>query len=44
MYNQLLVAMASSERIFEFMDEEPSIADQTQVRSRFPSIKGDIVF
>lgn len=43
MYNQLLVAMASSERIFEFMDEEPSIADKPGAKP-LASIKGDIVF
>ena len=43
MYNQLLVAMASSERIFEFMDEEPSIANKPGAKP-IPSIKGDIVF
>ncbi|MDO7905002.1 ABC transporter ATP-binding protein [Paenibacillus sp. JX-17] len=41
MYNQLLVAMASSERIFEFMDEEPSIADKPGAKT-LPKIKGDI--
>lgn len=43
MYNQLLVAMASSERIFEFMDEEPGIADKPNAVP-IPSIKGDIKF
>lgn len=43
MYNQLLVAMASSERIFEFMDEKPSIADKPGAKP-LPSIKGDIAF
>ncbi|WP_458122458.1 ABC transporter ATP-binding protein [Paenibacillus sp. Z6-24] len=43
MYNQLLVAMASSERIFEFMDEKPSVADKPDARP-MPRIRGDIVF
>jgi ATP-binding cassette subfamily B multidrug efflux pump len=41
MYNQLLVAMASSERIFEFMDEKPSIDDKPGA-IMIPQIKGDI--
>ncbi|AOZ94556.1 ABC transporter ATP-binding protein [Paenibacillus crassostreae] len=41
MYNQLLVAMASSERIFEFMDEKPNIDDKSNAIS-LPQIKGDI--
>lgn len=43
MYNQLLVAMASSERIFEFMDEEPKISDKPDARV-LPPIRGDIAF
>ncbi|WP_152663568.1 ABC transporter ATP-binding protein [Paenibacillus wulumuqiensis] len=43
MYNQLLVAMASSERIFEFMDEKPSVADKPDAHP-MPRIRGDIVF
>jgi len=43
MYNQLLVAMASSERIFEFMDEEPDIADKPGA-VELPTIQGDIRF
>ncbi|MNZ40643.1 putative ABC transporter ATP-binding protein [compost metagenome] len=43
MYNQLLVAMASSERIFEFMDEEPSIADKPGAVP-MPTIAGNINF
>lgn len=43
MYNQLLVAMASSERIFEFIDEEPNIADKPDARP-LPAIHGDIKF
>lgn len=43
MYNQLLVAMASSERIFEFMDEEPNIADKPGAME-LPTIQGDVRF
>lgn len=43
MYNQLLVAMASSERIFEFMDEKPSIADKPEAKP-LPPIEGNIEF
>jgi len=43
MYNQLLVAMASSERIFEFMDEKPNIDDKPNATT-LPQIKGDITF
>lgn len=41
MYNQLLVAMASSERIFEFIDEKPSIDDAPSAQN-LPKIQGDI--
>ncbi|SME96283.1 ATP-binding cassette, subfamily B [Paenibacillus barengoltzii] len=43
MYNQLLVAMASSERIFEFIDEEPNIADKPGAKP-MPAITGEIRF
>ncbi|MDQ0491929.1 ATP-binding cassette subfamily B protein [Paenibacillus brasilensis] len=43
MYNQLLVAMASSERIFEFMDEKPNIANKPGAKE-LPLIRGDIQF
>lgn len=43
MYNQLLVAMASSERIFEFIDEEPRIADKPGAKP-LPAIIGNIQF
>ncbi|NEU28158.1 ABC transporter ATP-binding protein [Paenibacillus polymyxa] len=43
MYNQLLVAMASSERIFEFMDEQPNIANKPGANV-LPPIRGDIQF
>ncbi|SFB35499.1 ATP-binding cassette, subfamily B [Lentibacillus halodurans] len=29
MYNQLLMAMSASERIFEFLDEQPNVVDKT---------------
>ena len=43
MYSQLLIAMASSERIFEFIDEEPTVGDITTAKA-LPSIKGDVKF
>lgn len=43
MYNQLLVAMASSERIFEYLDEQPSVQDNPGA-TPLPKIKGDIKF
>lgn len=42
-YNQLLMAMASSERIFEFLDEQPSVPEQTNAVSP-ATIHGDVVF
>jgi len=43
MYSQLLIAMASSERIFEFIDERPTVAEKEEAR-RMPPIRGDISF
>jgi ATP-binding cassette subfamily B multidrug efflux pump len=48
MYSQLLIAMASSERIFEFMDETPSVSEKKDA-IEIPKINGnfrleDIVF
>jgi len=43
MYSQLLVAMASSERIFEFLDEQPTVAEKKQA-SELPPIRGDVSF
>lgn len=43
MYNQLLVAMASSERIFEYLDEQPSVQDKPGAKP-LPTIRGDINF
>lgn len=42
-YNQLLVAMASSERIFEFLDERPNVFDSEEPVS-MDKIKGAITF
>jgi ATP-binding cassette, subfamily B, multidrug efflux pump len=42
-YNQLLVAMASSERIFEFLDERPNVFD-TEDPVNMDQIKGAITF
>jgi ATP-binding cassette subfamily B multidrug efflux pump len=41
MYSQLLIAMASSERIFEFMDETPSVSE-VKGAEKLPPIKGDV--
>lgn len=43
MYNQLLMAMASSERIFEFLDEEPNVKEIDNPHV-FTKMKGDIEF
>ncbi|SEN65181.1 ATP-binding cassette, subfamily B [Amphibacillus marinus] len=42
-YNQLLVAMASSERIFEFLDEQPNVKEKKNARV-FKDMKGNITF
>lgn len=42
-YNQLLQAMASSERIFEYMDEQPLVNEKGNATS-LSDIKGHIVF
>lgn len=42
-YNQLLMGMASSERIFEFLDEKPIVSDGKHAK-KLPSINGDIEF
>jgi ATP-binding cassette subfamily B protein len=48
MYSQLLVAMASAERIFEYIDEEPSVEEKHRARELPPRMGGvrfeDIVF
>lgn len=43
MYNQLLVAMASSERIFEYLDEKPNV-DEVENPYEFKEMKGHIEF
>ncbi|KQO17324.1 ABC transporter ATP-binding protein [Paenibacillus sp. Leaf72] len=43
MYSQLLIAMASSERIFEFIDEEPTVHEKGAAKA-LPNIRGDVVF
>ncbi|MBM7632575.1 ABC transporter ATP-binding protein [Geomicrobium sediminis] len=42
-YNQLLVAMASSERIFEFLDEEPNVKSKHD-GNEATNLKGEIQF
>ncbi|WP_226658497.1 ABC transporter ATP-binding protein [Pseudalkalibacillus hwajinpoensis] len=42
-YNQLLVAMASSERIFEFLDEQPNVPEKKNA-TELNDIKGEITF
>jgi ATP-binding cassette, subfamily B, multidrug efflux pump len=42
-YNQLLVGMASSERIFEFLDEKP-IVDEKETSVEISEVKGHIQF
>ncbi|AXI08944.1 multidrug ABC transporter ATP-binding protein [Oceanobacillus zhaokaii] len=43
MYNQLLMAMASSERIFEFLDEESNV-EEKQDAYVFTDMKGHVEF
>ncbi|MGU3473917.1 ABC transporter ATP-binding protein [Paenibacillus sp. D51F] len=43
MYSQLLVAMASSERIFEFIDEDPTVKESGRARM-LTGVKGDVSF
>lgn len=40
-YSQVLAAMASAERIFEFLDTEPEVADRPGARA-LPSIRGEV--
>lgn len=40
-YNMLLIGMASSERIFEFLDEEPSVPEKRDALS-LPAVQGDV--
>lgn len=41
MYQQMLIAMASSERIFEFLDEQPTVAEKKDAKE-LPPITGGI--
>jgi ATP-binding cassette, subfamily B, multidrug efflux pump len=43
MYSQMLIAMASSERIFEFIDEQPTVAEHKNAKT-LPAIQGNIRF
>ncbi|WP_163530287.1 ABC transporter ATP-binding protein [Halobacillus ihumii] len=43
MYNQLLMAMAASERIFEFLDEQPNVQEK-QNAHELTDMKGHIEF
>ncbi|WP_017185866.1 ABC transporter ATP-binding protein [Alkalibacillus haloalkaliphilus] len=43
MYNQLLMAMSASERIFEFLDEEPNVKEKEDAKS-LDDIEGHIEF
>lgn len=43
MYNQMLQAMASSERIFEFMDTEPTVVEK-EAAPELPAIRGTVDF
>ena len=42
-YNQLLMAMSASERIFEFLDEQPNVEEKEDAHV-FRSMKGKITF
>ncbi|TDL35198.1 ABC transporter ATP-binding protein [Jeotgalibacillus sp. S-D1] len=42
-YNQLLMGMASSERIFEFLDEKPNVSEKKNALN-IKQLKGDIQF
>lgn len=43
MYSQLLIAMASAERIFEFIDEKPSVAELEGAKD-LANIQGNVKF
>ena len=43
LYNQILVAMASSERIFQYLDTKPSIPDIKEAKF-LPAIRGEVHF
>ncbi|MBA3531277.1 MAG: ABC transporter ATP-binding protein [Ardenticatenales bacterium] len=42
-YGQMLSAMASAERIFEFLDTVPEVADRADARE-LPTIRGEVTF
>lgn len=42
-YRQLLVAMASAERVFEYLDQVPAVEDNLQARP-IPRMRGDVTF
>jgi ATP-binding cassette subfamily B multidrug efflux pump len=43
MYSQLLIAMASAERIFEFIDEKPTVAEIEGAKD-LPEVQGNVKF
>lgn len=43
LYNQLLVAMASSERIFQYLDTVPTVQDLPEAKS-LPELQGEVEF
>ncbi|OCT14509.1 multidrug ABC transporter ATP-binding protein [Paenibacillus pectinilyticus] len=43
MYSQLLIAMASAERIFEYMDEKPIVAEIPGAKD-LPQVQGNVKF
>lgn len=43
LYNSLLQAMASSERIFQFLDFRPDVADRNEA-PELPPVRGEVVF
>ncbi|GIP15063.1 putative ABC transporter ATP-binding protein YknV [Paenibacillus montaniterrae] len=43
LYSQLLIAMASSERIFEFIDEQPTVSEKEDAKP-LPQIQGSVRF
>jgi len=43
MYTQLLLAMASAERIFEYIDEKPTVHESLKAAD-MPPIQGDVTF
>ncbi|THF81196.1 ABC transporter ATP-binding protein [Cohnella fermenti] len=43
MYSQLLISMSSAERIFEYLDEKPAVAEKEEA-IELPEVKGEVVF